>query len=144
MAFLIARTVLGSWVERMIASNERFSAVYGAMRVDSFRLAVLLRLAPFPSWANNYALAISPISFRDFFFATLVASMPMIAVNVYTGSFLGSLTMYEGQPASWTHYALGFVGLIAAVVAVKAIVGYVQLSLQQSSATQKHPREDVF
>lgn len=138
---MMARTVLKSWVERMLATNERFSAVYGAMKVDSFRLAVLLRLAPFPpSWVNNYALAVSPISFYDFMLATALASLPTIAVNVYMGSFMGSLTTAVADAKSgynWVHYFFSALGLVAVIFASKYIMRYIQAALSAK------PKDDI-
>jgi kynurenine 3-monooxygenase len=66
VSFMLGRYFLRNWVEGMLSNSERFNKVYGSMKVDSFRIAILLRLSPFPpSWVNNYALAISPISFKS-------------------------------------------------------------------------------
>jgi uncharacterized membrane protein YdjX (TVP38/TMEM64 family) len=133
LAFLMARTFLKSWVERMITSSEKFGAVYGAMKVDSFRLAVLLRLSPFPSWANNYALAISPISFRDFWLATTIASFPTIVINVYMGSFMGSLTSAVTEPTDapkLMQYGVSLIGLISTIFVSKYIMGYIKTAVE--------------
>lgn len=63
-ALLLGRTLLNRWVQNTLKNHPHFSEVYTAMGKDTFKLAVMLRLSPVPSWVNNYGLALTPISFK--------------------------------------------------------------------------------
>lgn len=64
LGFFLGRTLLKDWVTKKLSESTIFSEVYKEMNAETFRLAVLLRLSPIPSWVNNYGLAITPISFK--------------------------------------------------------------------------------
>lgn len=63
-ALILGRTLLNSWVQNTLKNHPHFSEVYSAMGKDTFKLAVMLRLSPVPSWVNNYGLALTPISLK--------------------------------------------------------------------------------
>lgn len=103
LAFFLGRTFLRDWIERKLDESPRFSTVYKEMDTDTFKLAVLLRLSPIPSWVNNYGLALTPITFKEFCTATFAAGIPFAAQNVYIGSLMNSLTMEntDVEDQSW-------------------------------------------
>lgn len=63
-ALLLGRTLLNRWVQNVLKNYPQFTEVYATMGKDTFKLAILLRLSPVPSWVNNYGLALTPISYR--------------------------------------------------------------------------------
>lgn len=58
---------------------------------SSFRLALLARLSPLPSYVNNYGLALVGLPFRPYLAATVVAGLPSILTHVAAGNGLSSL-----------------------------------------------------
>ena len=71
VALLLGRTLLNRWVQNTLKNSPHLAEIYTAMGKDTFKLAVMLRLSPVPSWVNNYGLALTPISLKYVPVATL-------------------------------------------------------------------------
>jgi len=101
IAFLLGRTLLHDTAHRILMRTNYFNQVHDAMAADCFKIAILMRLSPVPSWVINYSLALSPISFKNFVLATLFAGFPNIIKNVYGGSFMRSALTEEMSQLYW-------------------------------------------
>ena len=58
---------------------------------NALTFALLLRLSPVPSWANNYGLSVSPVAFSTFLLAN-IGSIPMVIQHAYVGSLFQNAT----------------------------------------------------
>jgi len=66
------------------------------MEGDGWKFALMLRLSPIPSWLNTYGLAaFGKITFRDFFLATILGSIPMVIQNVSGGALLMDISTLD-------------------------------------------------
>ena len=72
---------------------QRLEGVASGAREDGLRFTLLARLSPLPSWANNYGLALAGVPFQQYLPATIIASIPPIAVHCSTGAAAASLAM---------------------------------------------------
>jgi uncharacterized membrane protein YdjX (TVP38/TMEM64 family) len=84
-AFTLARWLLCEQVERLIARRRRWRAVVDSVGDGGIRLVVLLRLAG-PHNVLNFALAASPITWRQFAAGTFIGSLPSVALAALGGA----------------------------------------------------------
>lgn len=118
VAFLVGRTVARGWVEERIEDRPRFRAVDRAVGTDGFRIVLLTRLSPlFPYNFQNYAFAVSGVSFRDFVLGSWVGMLPGTLLYVYLGSTAQALARVtsEGRERStleWTFYGVGLAATV--------------------------------
>lgn len=71
IGFGLGKTLLHEYVKsKLIQTNDKFAVLFANIGTDSFKVALLLRLSPIPSWVNSYGLALTPISFSSFFWVS--------------------------------------------------------------------------
>jgi uncharacterized membrane protein YdjX (TVP38/TMEM64 family) len=120
-AFGLGRTVAHGWVERRFGSDSRFRALSKLARERGWKIVALARLTPiFPFSIGNYAFGVTAIRARDYFFASVLGTIPSNAVYVYLGALAGEVAAgsaagRERTPAEW---ALLVAGLVATGVLV--------------------------
>jgi uncharacterized membrane protein YdjX (TVP38/TMEM64 family) len=136
MAFGVGRTFGRGWAEREMAGHPWFLAVDRAVEHHGFRLVVLMRLAlVFPFNVLNYALGTSRIRFRDFFFGSLIGTVPGTVLYVY----LGSIAMTAGEARAhlgvW-RWALYCAGALLAAITVGLTARYARRELGAISAAR--------
>lgn len=123
-AFLVARHVARSAIERRIEGNPRFAAIDRAVAKDGRRIVFLLRLSPaFPFVLLNYALGLTRVRFVDYLAAS-VGMLPGTLLYVYYGRLLGEAAALAGGvelERGAADYAVLALGLVA-TVAVTALV----------------------
>ena len=112
LAFLIARYLARSAIEKKLEGYPRFAQIDRAIGRDGGKMVALLRLVPFfPFNLLNYALGLTSVKFLPYFLASF-AMLPGTLVYVY----LGSLADQSGKsPLKW---AVTVVGLVAVIVVV--------------------------
>lgn len=90
-AFLASRTVLSSYVDRLVGSDARFVALGQVLRRDGLGVLALVRFCPLPySLSNGFLATIPSIQPAGFALATALAS-PKLLVHVFIGSRLAQL-----------------------------------------------------
>jgi len=140
-AFLIGRFFAREWVSRAFANNREFLALSEASRLRGWRIVLLARLSPiFPFLVGNYAFGLTSIRARDYFFASVLGTLPSSAVYVYAGTVTGSLASLGGErsrtPAEWALLAAGLaatvvLSLYLRKVARQALAGQLPPSRQE-------------
>jgi uncharacterized membrane protein YdjX (TVP38/TMEM64 family) len=124
LAFLVARYLARSAIERRIEESSRFAAIDSAVAKQGLKIVFLLRLSPiFPFNLLNYALGLTRVSFRDYLIAS-IGMLPGSFLYVYYGKAIGSLAAVAGGAevdkgtGYWVVLALG----LAATLIVTTIV----------------------
>jgi uncharacterized membrane protein YdjX (TVP38/TMEM64 family) len=123
LAFWFARSLLRSWVERLIArrASGRLDRLSGEIERDGWRFVCLLRVSPVMPFAlTSYALGLSPITGRDYLIGTL-AALPALAGYVAVGALArhGLLSVSGGSglgPLQWVLYGVGVAATLALIV----------------------------
>ncbi|MDY6824921.1 MAG: FAD-dependent oxidoreductase [Thermodesulfobacteriota bacterium] len=91
LAFVIARFVLGDYVQRRF--SERLKKINEGVRRDGAFYLFTLRLVPvFPFFVINIAMALTPIRTRTFFLVSLIGMLPGGMVYVNAGRQLSQIT----------------------------------------------------
>ncbi|MBD2569378.1 TVP38/TMEM64 family protein [Anabaena lutea] len=126
-AFLIGRYVARNWVDKKIADNKQFTAIDKAVSKKGLKIVFLTRLSPlFPFNLLNYALGITGVSFKDYFFGS-VGMIPGTIMYVYIGSFAGNIALIgtEAQPTNmtltWVIKILSFIATLAVTIYVTSV-----------------------
>lgn len=124
LAFLVARHVARSGVERRLGASEKLRAVDEAVGREGGKVVFLLRLSPvFPFNALNYAPGLTRVRFRDYVVASLIGMAPGTFMYVYAGYAAGQVAAGTGgaEPRGLGYYTLLAVGLLA-TIAVTVLV----------------------
>jgi uncharacterized membrane protein YdjX (TVP38/TMEM64 family) len=127
LAFLVARYVARSAIERRLEQTPRFAALDQAVAKEGLKIVFLLRLSPvFPYNLLNYALGLTRVSFRDYVVAS-IGMIPATFLYVYYGKAIGSLAAVAGgaevQQGSgyWIVLALGLTATVVVTTFVTRI-----------------------
>jgi uncharacterized membrane protein YdjX (TVP38/TMEM64 family) len=123
-AFFIGRYLARGWAARRIAGSDKFKAIDEAVGREGWKIVVLTRLSPiFPFNLLNYALGLTMVSLRHYFFASWLGMIPGTIMYVYIGSLAGDLaTLGTGErtrtTGEWVLYGAGLVATVAVTVFV--------------------------
>jgi uncharacterized membrane protein YdjX (TVP38/TMEM64 family) len=91
LAFLASRTVLSTYVDRVVGRDRRFVALGQVLRREGILYLTAIRFCPLPySLSNGFLATIPSISPVSFALATALAS-PKLLVHVFIGSRLAVL-----------------------------------------------------
>jgi uncharacterized membrane protein YdjX (TVP38/TMEM64 family) len=86
LAFLISRSLFRPQVERLLRRRRGWRDLDSVIAADGWKLACLLRASPVMPFAiTSYALGLSSITLRDYWFGT-VAALPALFGYVVTGA----------------------------------------------------------
>ena len=135
-AFLIARYLARTRVERLIAGRPALRAIDRAIAEGGWRIVALLRLSPaVPFNIQNYFYGLTPIRLRPYVLASWIAMMPGTFMYVYIGHFTGEAVGRRSgrSPMEW---ALLVVGLIATVVVTVYITRLARMQLKNYTPSE--------
>jgi len=112
-SFLVSRTILRRYVERMAANDKRFMALASTLKHDGLKLLWMIRLCPLPYSLTNGAISTIP-TVRPATYALATALItPKLFIHVFIGSRLAAIaksgdTMSAGARAvNWFSIIFG-------------------------------------
>ncbi len=127
LAFLVARHLARSAIEKRIAGDARFAAIDQAIGREGRKIVFLLRLSPiFPFNLLNYGLGLTRVRLVDYVIAG-VGMLPGTLLYVYLGSAAGQAVAAAGgaapgrSPAEWTLFGVGLAATLAVTLYVTRI-----------------------
>jgi uncharacterized membrane protein YdjX (TVP38/TMEM64 family)/rhodanese-related sulfurtransferase len=124
LAFLIARYLVGDWVERK--AGGLFKKLIDGVDAEGWRFVAFVRLVPlFPFNLSNYVLGLTRIPLHHYVFATLVCMAPGAIAYTWLG--------YAGRGAlsgetDAVRYGLFALGLLAAIALLPRLIGRLRRS----------------
>lgn len=96
-SFIVSRTILRSYVERMVANDKRFAALTLTLKQDGLKLLCMIRLCPLPYSLSNGALSTFPtIQPTTYGLATAIIT-PKLLVHTFIGSRLAIIAKSGGE-----------------------------------------------
>jgi uncharacterized membrane protein YdjX (TVP38/TMEM64 family) len=136
-AFLVGRYVARDWVAEQIKQRPRLRALDRAVGENGFKIVVLTRLSPvFPFNFLNYAYALTNISVRDYFMASLVGMIPGTIFYVSVGAVAKDLTMLVSGEATlgntWIKTAMLGLGVLATLAVTIVVARLAKEALRES------------
>lgn len=130
LAFLIGRHFARTFVEAKVAKNEMLSSIDRVIGEDGLRLVFLLRLSPaVPFVLTNYAMGVTRVRLRDFFFGTFGLT-PIVVMYAAFGSVSGAGNGPDGRPA--VSPVLLVAGVVATVLLGLVLARIVQRALKEA------------
>jgi len=120
VSFLIGRSLLRGWVEKIAAESEQFQAIDRAVASEGFKIILLLRLSPiFPFALSNYFYGLTAVEFGPYLAATLLGFAPGTFLYVYSGELASLVSDTGGGEASYPWYVYAGFLSVGALVASK-------------------------
>jgi uncharacterized membrane protein YdjX (TVP38/TMEM64 family) len=115
LAFLIARHLARTRVERLARSDARFHAIDRAIAEKGWKVVALLRLSPLvPFSLSNYLYGLTAVRFLPYVLASWVAMVPGTLLYVWLGAAGGAAAAAgRGQGRTTAEWALLVAGLLA-------------------------------
>lgn len=133
-AFLVARYLARTSIERRLAGNQRFAAIDKAVGGEGRKIVFLLRLSPvFPFNLLNYALGLTQVAFSDYLVASL-GMIPGTILYVYYGKLAGDVAAAAGgvaQQHDSAYYTVLVVGLLATVAVTTVVTRIARRTLDE-------------
>jgi uncharacterized membrane protein YdjX (TVP38/TMEM64 family) len=118
LQYLIAHRLLHRRVQRWIDARPRLSVVQLALKGDSFKVQLLLRLTPVNPASLSYLLGANGVAFWPFLLA-VTAILPHVVLEAYGGYAAGHLVRFralgEGHALDTVLMLLGLAAVFAAV-----------------------------
>ena len=157
ISFLASRTILSSFVHRLVANDSRFAALSLVLKHDGLLLLVMIRLCPLPYSLSNGAMStirtVSPLMFA---LATAIAS-PKLLIHVFIGGRLAAIAGSEGKKMDIGTRVINYAS-IAGGMLFGVVTGYLIYQRTVSRARQleneertkvaqrarSHPHPDTF
>lgn len=109
LCFVIARYLLRARLYERVAGSRRFAALDQAVRDESWKVVLLVRLAPLV-WgsAQNYVLGLTSVPFRHYLPATAAGIVPWALLFSWLGTAgRAALASGETTPGPWQWAMLG-------------------------------------
>lgn len=120
VAFVVSRTVLKKYVERMVASDKRFAALTLTLKEDGLKLLVMIRLCPLPYSLSNGAMSTFPTVKPSAYALATACITPKLFIHVFIGSRLAKIAKNKGEMSAGTkalnYTSIAVFGLIGATV----------------------------
>ncbi|KAF1959061.1 hypothetical protein CC80DRAFT_467337 [Byssothecium circinans] len=115
-SFILSRSLLRTFVARLLANDTRFAALALTLKHDGLKLLVMVRLCPLPYSLSNGAVATFPtVSWPSFALATAIVT-PKLMLHIFIGSQLEKIAESGGKMGARTK-ALSYVSIAIGVVA---------------------------
>jgi uncharacterized membrane protein YdjX (TVP38/TMEM64 family) len=96
-SFLVSRSVLRKYVERLVANDKRFAALTLTLKHDGLKLLCMIRLCPLPYSLSNGAISTFPTVHPLMYALATAIISPKLLIHVFIGSRLGKIGQEGGQ-----------------------------------------------
>ena len=134
LAFLVARYLLRSRVERWVEGNVSFAAIDRAVGREGWKIVGLTRLSPvFPFNLQNYAYGLTAVGFWAYVSASWIAMLPGTLLYVYLGAASVDVAEAATGDANWGKTALQVVGLLATLAVTVLITRIARKALKEAA-----------
>lgn len=90
-SFIVSRTVLRKYVERMVAHDKRFAALTLTLKEDGLKLLCMIRLCPLPYSLSNGAMSTFPSVQPQMYALATALITPKLFIHVFIGSRLAAI-----------------------------------------------------
>jgi uncharacterized membrane protein YdjX (TVP38/TMEM64 family) len=96
-SFIVSRTVLKSYVERMVAHDKRFAALTLTLKQDGLKLLCMIRLCPLPYSLSNGAMSTFPTVHPAMYALATTMITPKLLIHTFIGSRLAIIAKSGGE-----------------------------------------------
>lgn len=96
-SFVVSRTVLRSYVEKMVANDKRFAALALTLKQDGLKLLCMIRLCPLPYSLSNGAMSTFPTVQPHMYALATAIITPKLLIHTFIGSRLAIIAKSGGE-----------------------------------------------
>ena len=114
-SFIVSRTLLSSFVNRLVANDRRYEALSLVLKHDGLKLLVMIRLCPLPYSISNGAISTFPTVQPLMFAAATAAATPKLLIAIFIGSRLAVIAR-SGEKMDKTTKAINWASIIFGVI----------------------------
>ena len=114
-SFIVSRTVLKSFVDRLISGDTRFEALNLVLQHDGVKLLIMIRLCPLPYSLSNGAISTFPTVKPLMFALATAAATPKLLIAVFVGSRLAVIAK-SGEKMDAGTKAINWISIIFGVL----------------------------
>ena len=90
-SFIASRTILRSYVERLLEHDKRFAALTLTLKQDGLKLLCMVRLCPLPYSLSNGAMSTFPTVHPGMYALATAIITPKLFIHVFIGSRLAAI-----------------------------------------------------
>eukprot|EP01128_Nolandella_sp_AFSM9_P001510 TRINITY_DN11684_c0_g1_i1.p1 TRINITY_DN11684_c0_g1~~TRINITY_DN11684_c0_g1_i1.p1 ORF type:complete len:231 (+),score=18.97 TRINITY_DN11684_c0_g1_i1:30-722(+) len=135
LGFVLGRSLLRGYVQGLLGESPRVKKLQQNIASDGWKLALMVRLSPIPSWVGTYGLALTKLNLSSFLLATFLGSWPMVLQNVYVGSLMlefapGSVSSTGGL----TRHIFTVVLIASSVLLSRYLYSYLKIVFEKEHA----------
>ena len=138
-SFIVSRTVLKSYVERMVAHDKRFAALTLTLKQDGLKLLCMIRLCPLPYSLSNGAMSTFPTVHPGMYAAATALISPKLLIHTFIGSRLAVIAK-SGEEMSAGTKAINYASIAFGAV-LGMSVGYYIYQRTMSRARELEAEE---
>lgn len=91
LSFIVSRTILRKYVERLMQHDKRFAALTLTLKQDGLKLLCMVRLCPLPYSLSNGAMSTIPTVHPGMYALATAIVTPKLFVHVFIGSRLAAI-----------------------------------------------------
>ena len=114
-SFIVSRTLLSNFVNRLVANDKRYEALSLVLKHDGLKLLVMIRLCPLPYSISNGAISTFPTVQPLMFAAATAAATPKLLIAIFIGSRLAVIAK-SGEKMDTTTKAINWASIIFGVI----------------------------
>ena len=122
-SFIVSRTLLSKFVNRLVAHDRRFEALSLVLKHDGLKLLVMIRLCPLPYSISNGAISTFPTVQPLMFALATLAATPKLLIAIFVGSRLAVIAR-SGEKMDTTTKVVNWCSIIFGVF-LGLLTGYV-------------------
>ncbi|TVY38243.1 Golgi apparatus membrane protein, partial [Lachnellula occidentalis] len=142
-SFMASRTVLSSYVHRLVGQDKRFEALALTLKHDGLKILCMIRFCPLPYSLSNAAMSTFPtVNPLNYALATAIAS-PKLLIHVFIGSRLAVIADSEGGKMDAGTKAINYISIIVGGV-LGVAVGWIiyQKTIARARELENEELED--
>eukprot|EP00743_Colponemidia_sp_Colp-15_P012085 GILK01013642.1.p1 GENE.GILK01013642.1~~GILK01013642.1.p1 ORF type:complete len:341 (-),score=37.84 GILK01013642.1:305-1327(-) len=137
-AFLVGRHCIRSSLEKWIRSNPKILLLEKGLAAKQTRFLLLVRLMYIPIGLKNYGLSVLRVSFNQYFWCTLISSVPYSIALVYVGSTASDMLLVLDGKAE-----LGSLNIIMMLVGLITIaIGVIWIGIETRRILRESKNQD--
>lgn len=121
-SFIVSRTILRGYVERMVANDKRFAALTLVLKHDGLKLLCMIRLCPLPYSISNGAMSTFPTVDPFMYAAATALVSPKLFIHAFIGSRLAAIAR-TGEQMTTKDRAVNWASILIGVT-VGAFTGW--------------------
>lgn len=114
-SFVVSRTLLSNFVNRLVANDKRYEALSLVLKHDGLKLLVMIRLCPLPYSISNGAISTFPTVQPLMFAAATAAATPKLLIAIFIGSRLAVIAK-SGEKMDTATKAINWASIIFGVI----------------------------